>query len=79
MPRFFFHVISARGRFQDVEGSILPGLEEARGSAIEDARSLMSGAILDGVDISSRRIEICTEGGTVLAIVPFRSAIDSIE
>ena len=63
MPRYFFHVASAPETIRDEEGSDLPDLDTARAEAIEDARSLMSDAILSGRDISQRQIQICNEKG----------------
>ncbi|WP_432442949.1 DUF6894 family protein [Rhizobium laguerreae] len=51
-----------------MEGTELPSLEQAREEATEDARALMSDAILLGQDISSRRLEICNEAGDALLI-----------
>ncbi|MBB3166499.1 hypothetical protein FHS25_007016 [Rhizobium laguerreae] len=38
----------------------------------------MSGAILLGQDISSRRLEICNEAGDVLLTVLFKDAIKPV-
>ncbi|KEQ07421.1 DUF6894 family protein [Pseudorhizobium pelagicum] len=75
MPRYFFHHVWKAGQVRDLEGSELPDLEHARTEAIMDARSLMSDAIRQGRDISSRSIQISDEGGTVLLTVPFADAV----
>ena len=72
MPRYYFNVIAGDGAHKDLEGSDLLGLDQARAEAIEDARSLMSDAIIRGEDISSRRLEICDDDGEVLFTVPFK-------
>ena len=74
MPRFFFNMIG-REKVHDLEGTELPSLAEARTEALEDARVLMSEAILEGFDISSHQIEICNEADEVLLVVPFSDAI----
>lgn len=74
MPRYSFHVASAPETIRDVEGSDLPDLDAARAEALQDARSLMSDAILSGRDISQRQIQICNEQGEVLLRVPFTMA-----
>ena len=79
MPTYYFHVLTSEGRVIDPDGTELIGLDAAYISAIEDARALMSEAILEGKDISSRRIEICDEQGTQLQIVPFRSALTVLD
>lgn len=70
MPGFYFNVIAGDGIREDLGGTELPSLE--------DARTLMSGAILLGRDISSRRLEICNEAGDVLLTLPFKDAIKPI-
>ena len=55
----------------DLEGSELATIEDARQEAVQDARALMSEAILAGRDISARKIHICDEEGTLILIVPF--------
>jgi hypothetical protein len=71
MPRYFFHHVTKAGPVRDFEGTDLPHLEHARAEAILDARSLMSDAIREGRDISSRSIQITDEQGNVLLVVPF--------
>ncbi|MGZ2384704.1 DUF6894 family protein [Rhizobium brockwellii] len=78
MPRYYFSIIAGDGIREDLEGTELPSLEDARLEAIEDARTLMSDAILLGQDISSRRLEICDEGGYVLLTVLFKDAIKPV-
>jgi hypothetical protein len=46
LARYHFNVLTPSGVVQDIEGSELSSLEEARAEAIKDARFLMSGAIL---------------------------------
>jgi len=75
MPRFYFNVVTDHGRILDAEGTELSALEEARSEALEDARALMSGAVLEGRDISGRSVEICNESGEILMIVPFAASI----
>jgi hypothetical protein len=50
----------------------LPDIDLAYREAIEDARQLMSNAILEGRDISSRYIEIGDQAGELLQTIPFR-------
>jgi hypothetical protein len=78
MPRFFFNTIGS-DIVVDPEGAELRSLAEARIEALEDARALMSQAILQGHDISGRRVEICNEAGQVLLVVPFADAIKARE
>jgi hypothetical protein len=75
MPRYFFHHVTKAGHVSDLEGTNLPNLDRARAEAVLDARSLMSDAIQQGQDISSRSIQICDEMGNVLLTVPFADAV----
>ena len=79
MPMYYFNVMSASDAVLDFEGSDLPDIATARIEAIKDARELMSNAILEGRDISSRRIEICNEAGDVLLDVAFTEAVSQSE
>ncbi|MBB3523693.1 MULTISPECIES: DUF6894 family protein [Rhizobium] len=71
IPRFYFNVVSDAPVVVDLEGSELATLADARREAVQDARALMSQAVLAGKDISARRIHICDELGGVLLIVHF--------
>ena len=75
MPRYFFHTVAGDGRREDFEGSDLQDLEQARLEAIKDARAMMSDAILDGRDISSRHMEVCNDLGEILLKVKFKDAV----
>jgi len=79
MPKYYFNVLTMNGRVEDPEGTDLPGMDEAYISAIEDARALMSEAILEGKDISSRKIEICDADRLPMQVVPFRDALIVVE
>jgi hypothetical protein len=73
--RYFFNILTPSGVVEDIEGSELPSLDEARAEAIKDIRFLMSAAIRQGRDISGRSMEVCNEAGDVLMIIAFREAI----
>jgi hypothetical protein len=75
MPRYFFHHVTIAGPVRDHEGTYLPDLEHARAEAVLDARSLMSDAIQEGRDISSRSIQITDEQGNLLLVVPFADTV----
>lgn len=73
--RYHFNIVAASETLRDLEGTALPSLEAARAYAIDDARALMSIAVLEGRDISGRRIEVTNESGDVLLVVPFHEAL----
>jgi hypothetical protein len=75
MPRFYFNVRVGPHVILDIEGTDLPSLQEAQAEALLEARSLMSAAILEGDDISSRSIEIHNEADEILFILPFTEAV----
>jgi hypothetical protein len=76
MTRYYFNLVSPTTTVEDLEGTELSSLDAARREAIKDARQLMGAAILDGDDISNRRIEITNEAGEVLLVLPFTDAIN---
>jgi hypothetical protein len=76
MKRFFFNIVTAAGKILDPEGTELGDLDIARTEAIKDARMLMSDALMEGKDISSRSMEITDETGEVLLMLPFVSAFN---
>jgi hypothetical protein len=76
MKRFFFNIVTAAGKILDPEGTELGNLDIARTEAIKDARMLMSDALMEGKDISSRSMEITDETGEVLLMLPFVSAFN---
>jgi hypothetical protein len=75
LTRYYFNIVKSHETVHDLEGSELLSLEDARAHAIEDARVLMSMAVLQGFDISSRTIEIIDDRGDVVLTVPFRDAL----
>jgi hypothetical protein len=75
LPRYYFHIVIMDRIIEDFEGTDLSDLEVARGEAIEDARVIMSQAILKGRDVSGRTMHIADGDGTVLLKVPFAAAI----
>ena len=79
MPKFYFNIVSASAVIEDLEGSDLDDLEQARQEAIQDARLLMSQSILMGRDVSSREIHIMDERGNVVLVLPFSEAISASE
>ncbi|PZU79101.1 MAG: hypothetical protein DI546_01625 [Rhizobium sp.] len=79
MIRFYFNVVAAASRILDEEGRELADLDAARAEAIQDARALMSEAILSGKDISDRSVEICDEAGRTVLVVPFSDAINRFD
>jgi hypothetical protein len=73
--RYYFNIITLSETIHDREGTELSSLQAARTHAIDDARGLMSTAVLEGRDISGRHIEITNEAEEVLLIVAFREAL----
>lgn len=79
MPRFYFSVVSGADTVVDPEGSELATLEDARLEAVQDARALMSQAVLAGRDISGRKMHICDEEGNVLLTLPFSETVQIVD
>jgi hypothetical protein len=74
MPPFYFNIITTDKVIEDPEGTNLADIQAARTEAIEDARLLMSQAILLGHDVSGRSIQIIDEQGDVVLLLPFSEA-----
>lgn len=74
MPLFYFNIVSGGAVVKDLEGTKLDTVARARQEAINDARALMSEAILAGTDISGRSILVLDEHGAVVVTVPFTEA-----
>jgi hypothetical protein len=75
MPRFYFDTVTSGTIVSDDEGTELPGVKEATAEAIQDARALMSAAIMSGLDISKRSIQIRDEAGEIVLVIPFSDAV----
>ena len=72
--RFYLHVHEVGKTVAiDPEGGEYVSLDMARFEAIEGARQLASDRALAGITFAGS-IEIATEGGEVLAVVPFEDA-----
>jgi hypothetical protein len=77
MPLFFLHVRDGADLICDPDGSCFPDVVFAKSEAIHSARELMSQSILRGGHLGiDRRFEIADQGGNVVAIVPFREAVN---
>lgn len=78
MPRFFFHLRDGDDLTMDSEGTDLPDVEAARAAAIPAARDMLAEGIRRDGRLGRQNFEISDETGTVLATVPFRSAIEGL-
>ena len=65
------------GIHKDLEGSELSDLEKARVETEDDARFLMSDAMLQGQDASSQRLDLECDGASLFTL-PFKEAIKTI-
>jgi hypothetical protein len=74
MPRYFFHVRRSDVFEEDLEGIDLASPEEACEEATAAAREIVAVLICAGRPADRDVFEIVTEDGTLVAIVPFRSA-----
>jgi DNA-binding NtrC family response regulator len=75
LTRYFFNVIANGKTIRDLEGTELPNIDAARTEALKDIRSLMSAAVLEGLDISERVMEVCDDAGDVALSIAFSRAI----
>jgi hypothetical protein len=69
MPRYFFHVHSAKGITRDQVGQEFPGVEAARAEALKALQNLPE-AKAEKVAEASLLIEIADQTGNTVANVP---------
>jgi hypothetical protein len=78
MPRYFFDLyndIVAR----DEEGSVLSGLEEAHGRALDEAREMITASVEEHGKIDlTHRIEIRDDAGEILEQIQFEEAVQFV-
>ncbi|MBY5371758.1 MULTISPECIES: DUF6894 family protein [Rhizobium] len=75
MPKYFFHVRRNDVFEEDLEGINLASPELAREEATAAAREIVAERIRMGNPVDGDVFEIMTEDGTLVATVPFRSAV----
>jgi hypothetical protein len=75
MATFFIHIHTPTSIILDTEGFEFASYAEALSEATESARELMADAVLEGLDISDRHMEITNKEGAVLGRVPFKVAV----
>lgn len=75
MPRYYLHIRDEGRLVEDPDGSELPDLEAAHAEALEGARIIVAVKVRAGERIGNQHFEITDEAGTVLAIVPVKTAL----
>lgn len=75
MTKFFFHTRNGNDYTEDQEGTDLPDLDSARHEAILAAREMMAEMLIEGKIVNGKVFEIADERGTIVAVVPFKSAM----
>ena len=76
MPIFYLHLHNGTGDITDLEGSELPGVDDARRLAILGIRSIVAEEAKAGrIDLRGR-IDIADEGGATIMTVDFREAFE---
>ena len=75
MPKFYLNLFNDMVAF-DEEGREFVDIAEAKAAAISSARDLMAEHVRTGhpVDLN-HRIEVVSETGKVLAVIPFREIV----
>ena len=76
MTRFYLHIHNGIGLSEDEEGCECPDLEAARNEAIRGIRSLLAAELIEGSIDLCGRIEVADEAGRIVAVVPFRDAVE---
>jgi hypothetical protein len=75
MQRYYFHIRQGGTLTQDLEGSQLANLDEAKRYAITSARELLAAKVLKGEVIDGDCFEIADESGQIALTVPLKSTI----
>lgn len=75
MPRYYLHIREGDRLVEDPDGSDLPDIEAARAEALEGARNILAAKVKAGELIGGQRFEITNEVGTVLAVIPLKTAL----
>ncbi|MBY3027093.1 DUF6894 family protein [Rhizobium leguminosarum] len=75
MPKYFFHIRKNEVLEEDLEGIDLASPEQASEEAVAAAREIVAERIRRGESADGDTFEIMTEEGSLVATVPFRSAI----
>ncbi|WP_409934801.1 DUF6894 family protein [Rhizobium leguminosarum] len=75
MPKYFFHIRRNDVFEEDLEGIDLASPEQAREEAVAAAREIVAEGIRRGDPADGATFEIMTEEGSLVATVPFRSAV----
>jgi uncharacterized protein DUF6894 len=76
MPRFFLHIRDGAQLIVDHDGSLLPDLATAHREATQGARDILAEHLRAGKPLNGQQIEITDEGGTLLAVVTFKSVMN---
>lgn len=78
MPLFYLHLDlpEPMGYVEDLEGAEVADLEAARALAIAGARSILAEELSRGVLDLRGGIEVASEHGQVVFVLPFREAIE---
>jgi|tagenome__1003787_1003787.scaffolds.fasta_scaffold20988090_10 hypothetical protein len=75
MSKFYFNVLQGSGVAEDMKGTELPGLEEAKAMAQVTARELLANAIKGGNQNPPEIVTISDESGQKLAKIALRGVL----
>ena len=77
MPRYFFHLHNDIDAF-DEEGRDLPGLQDARAVAIQEARDMAAESVKLGRLTLSHYVAVTDKSGTTVFTTSFREAVQIV-
>lgn len=75
MPLYFFHLKDGEDTLIDAEGIELSGVDEAKASALLQARDIVSHEALKGSINLAQRIEARDEAGVIVCSISFDDAV----
>ena len=78
MPLYFFHLRDGTDTLIDEEGEVLPGIEEARASALATARNIISHDALKGRIDLAQRLDVIDQAGRFVCSIGFAEAVEVV-
>jgi hypothetical protein len=76
VPLYYFHIRDGNELIRDEEGTELPDPAAAKAEALASARDLAMDEIRSECRVDGRLIEVVSEFGNTIEIVPVRASID---
>jgi hypothetical protein len=77
VTKYFYHVSDGCDFIEDVEGTDLPGIDDAAIEAVEIAREIVAERLVHGLVVGGQKFCIATALGDIVAVVAFKNVFAS--